>query len=169
MVGYNSGGGCVSGSNNTFLGANTQLSGATYDVGSIALGSGATINKENQLMVPLVKNQWNCCSTYRIGLELVKVGPYRAVMGCREQDHKRAGQSRRSIFSFLSQAHQEAYDRILVTTTKTQRTQVETPEDRLATISVAQLHELFSLYSDKEKVQEEKVGLWPGSARSSGL
>jgi len=51
MVGYNSGGGCVTGSNNTFLGANTQLSGATYDVGSIALGEGATINKENQLMV----------------------------------------------------------------------------------------------------------------------
>jgi len=51
MVGYNSGGGCVTGSNNTFLGANTQLSGATYDVGSIALGAGATINKENQLMV----------------------------------------------------------------------------------------------------------------------
>jgi len=51
MVGYNSGGGCVTGSNNTFLGANTRFTGATYNVGSIALGAGATINKENQLMV----------------------------------------------------------------------------------------------------------------------
>jgi len=92
--------------------------------------------------VPLVKNQWNCCSTYRIGLELVKVRPYRAVMGCRGQDLKRAGQSRRSIFSFLLQEHQEACERSLVTTTKRQRTREETPEDRLARIFVAQLQEL---------------------------
>jgi len=58
--------------------------------------------------VPLVKNQWNCYSTNRIGLELVKVRPYRVVTGCWGQDHKSAGWSRRSIFSFLSQAHQEA-------------------------------------------------------------
>jgi len=32
MVGYNSGGGCVTGSNNTFLGTNTQLSGATEGI-----------------------------------------------------------------------------------------------------------------------------------------
>jgi len=51
MIGYNSGGGCVSGSNNTFLGANTQFTGATYIVGSIALGEGATVTQENQLMV----------------------------------------------------------------------------------------------------------------------
>jgi len=31
MVGYNSGGGCVTGSNNTFLGANTQCN-ASYDI-----------------------------------------------------------------------------------------------------------------------------------------
>jgi len=92
--------------------------------------------------VPLVKNQWNCCFTYRIGLELVKVAPYRAVTGCWGQDHKRAGRSRRSIFSFLFQAHQEACERSRVTTTKKQRTQVETPEDRLTTISVEQLQEL---------------------------
>jgi hypothetical protein len=51
MVGYNSGGGCQTGSNNTFLGANTQFTGATYISGSIALGEGATVSKENQLVV----------------------------------------------------------------------------------------------------------------------
>jgi len=66
--------------------------------------------------IPLVENQLNHCSTYRIGLELVKAVPYRSVTGCQGQDHKSAGQSRRSIFYFLSQAHQEAHERSLVTT-----------------------------------------------------
>jgi len=51
MVGYNSGGGYQTGSNNNFLGANTQFTGATYISGSIALGEGATVSKENQLVV----------------------------------------------------------------------------------------------------------------------
>jgi len=52
MVGYNSGGTCENGSNNTFLGANTQLElGNTYISGSIALGEGATTSENNQLMI----------------------------------------------------------------------------------------------------------------------
>jgi len=51
MVGYNSGGGCQTGSNNTFLGANTQFKGGTYINGSIDLGEGAVVNGYNQLMV----------------------------------------------------------------------------------------------------------------------
>jgi len=51
MVGNNSGGGCETGSNNTFLGANTQFKGATYISGSIALGEGVVVNGYNQLMV----------------------------------------------------------------------------------------------------------------------
>jgi len=39
----------MQGSNNTFLGANTQFMGGTYIDGSIALGEGATINAYNQL------------------------------------------------------------------------------------------------------------------------
>jgi len=52
MVGYNSGGSCESCSNNTFLGTNTQfkLGQSAYN-GSIALGSNAVINTNNQLMV----------------------------------------------------------------------------------------------------------------------
>jgi len=41
MVCYNSGGSCQTGSNNTFLGANTQFTGSTYTTRSIALGEGA--------------------------------------------------------------------------------------------------------------------------------
>jgi len=36
------------------------------------------------------------------------LGPYGAVMDCWGQDHKSAGRDRRIIFSFLSQAKQEA-------------------------------------------------------------
>jgi len=63
-------GGCETGSNNTFLGANTQFEGALYISGSITLGEGATVNKENQLMVVstitsfnisgLTPWNWNC-------------------------------------------------------------------------------------------------------------
>jgi len=58
MVGYNSGGGCTTGSNNTFLGANTNCT-AGYDINSIALGVGANITKENQLMVASNVNFFN--------------------------------------------------------------------------------------------------------------
>jgi len=51
MVGYNSGGGCQTGPNNTFLGANTQFTGSTYITRSITLGEGATVREENQLVV----------------------------------------------------------------------------------------------------------------------
>jgi len=52
MVGYNSGGSCESGSNNTFLGTNTQFKpGQTAFDGSIVLSSDAVINTNNQLMV----------------------------------------------------------------------------------------------------------------------
>jgi len=43
MVGYNLGGDCETGSNNTFLGSNTHFEGSTYINGSIALGAGAKI------------------------------------------------------------------------------------------------------------------------------
>jgi len=51
MVGYNSGGGCQTGSNYTFLGANTQFKGPTYISRSIALAEGEAVNGYNQLMV----------------------------------------------------------------------------------------------------------------------
>jgi len=52
MVGYNSGGSCESGSNNTFLGTNTQFKpGQSAFNEFIALGSNAIINTNNQLMV----------------------------------------------------------------------------------------------------------------------
>jgi hypothetical protein len=52
MVGYNSGGSCESGANNTFLGTNTQLApGKSSISGSIALGSDAITNSNNQYMV----------------------------------------------------------------------------------------------------------------------
>jgi len=52
MVGYNSGGSCETGSNNTFLGTNTQFKpGQSAFNGSIALGSNAIISDYNQLMV----------------------------------------------------------------------------------------------------------------------
>jgi hypothetical protein len=51
MLGTNSGPGCITGSNNTFLGYNTSMSGSIYLNGSIALGSGATITTYNQLVV----------------------------------------------------------------------------------------------------------------------
>jgi len=44
MVGNNSGGGCETGSNNTFLGGNTQFKGATCISWSIALGEGVVVN-----------------------------------------------------------------------------------------------------------------------------
>jgi len=52
MVGYNSGGSCESGSNNTFLGTNTQFQpGISSISGSIGLGSNAVITKDNQFIV----------------------------------------------------------------------------------------------------------------------
>jgi len=51
MLGTNSGPGCITGSNNTFLGYNTSMGGSIYLEGSIALGSGATITTYNQLVV----------------------------------------------------------------------------------------------------------------------
>jgi len=51
MIGFNAGGRCMQGSNNTFLGANTQFTGGTYINGSIALGEGAIISSYNQFMV----------------------------------------------------------------------------------------------------------------------
>jgi len=51
MLGVNSGPSCVTGSNNTFLGYNTLMYGASYVVGSIVLGANARITGFNQLMV----------------------------------------------------------------------------------------------------------------------
>jgi len=52
MVGYNSGGTCETGSNNTFLGTNIQLYPGEQSLSnSIALGGGAVITNYNQLMV----------------------------------------------------------------------------------------------------------------------
>jgi len=52
MLGANSGGSCLNGSNNTFLGSNTGFKpGITYYSSSIALSSSATITSPNQLMV----------------------------------------------------------------------------------------------------------------------
>jgi len=52
MVGYNLGGSCISGSNNTFLGTNTHLGpGQSSISGSIVLGANAITNTNNQLMV----------------------------------------------------------------------------------------------------------------------
>jgi len=52
MVGANAGNICSGGSNNTFLGSNTDFKpGVGYFNGSIALGSGAIITNYNQLMV----------------------------------------------------------------------------------------------------------------------
>jgi len=52
MVGYNSGGTCEDGSNNTFLGTYTQLHPGEQSLsGSIALGAGVVISNYNQLMV----------------------------------------------------------------------------------------------------------------------
>jgi len=58
MVGYHLGGGCTTGSNNTFLGVNTNCT-AGYVINSIALGAGANITKENQLMVASNVNFFN--------------------------------------------------------------------------------------------------------------
>jgi len=61
MVGYNSGGTCISGSNNTFLGSNTALApGQIYISGSIALGEGATVSDYNQLMVASNVTSFQC-------------------------------------------------------------------------------------------------------------
>jgi len=52
MVGYKSGGSCETGSNNTFLGTNTQFTPGSSDFnGSIGLGSDAIISADNQFMV----------------------------------------------------------------------------------------------------------------------
>jgi len=51
MIGYNLGGGCETGSNNTFLGSNTNFEGATYINRSIALGAGGKITGYNQFVV----------------------------------------------------------------------------------------------------------------------
>jgi hypothetical protein len=58
MLGANSGGGCVTGSNNTLLGYNTSMS-ASYILGSIALGTGTKITGYNQLMVAPNVTQFN--------------------------------------------------------------------------------------------------------------
>jgi len=59
LLGYNTGAGCQSRSNNTFLGSGTSMYGANYVEGSIALGSGATITGYNQLMVATNVTQFN--------------------------------------------------------------------------------------------------------------
>jgi hypothetical protein len=59
MVGYNSGGGCETGSNNTSLGTNTQFEGALYISGSISLEEGATVKEENQLVVASTITSFN--------------------------------------------------------------------------------------------------------------
>jgi len=59
MLGINSGLICVTGNNNTFLGYNTLMYGASYIVGLIALGTGATITGYNQLMVAPKVTQFN--------------------------------------------------------------------------------------------------------------
>jgi len=52
MIGASSGGSCMNGSNNTFLGRNTGFKrGITSYSGSIALGTSATITNYNKLMV----------------------------------------------------------------------------------------------------------------------
>jgi len=74
MVGYNSGGTCETGSNNTFLGANTQFKGATYISRSIALGEGTVVNGYNQLMVASNVTTFNITGlTSRTGS---REGPY---------------------------------------------------------------------------------------------
>jgi len=57
-LGANSGGGCVTGSNNTLLGYNTSMS-ASYILGSIASGAGTKITGYNQLMVAPNVTQFN--------------------------------------------------------------------------------------------------------------
>jgi len=52
----------VTGSNNTFLGYNTLMYGASYIVGSIALGANARITGYNQLMVAPNVTQFNISS-----------------------------------------------------------------------------------------------------------
>jgi len=59
MLGIISGPSCITGSNNTFLGYNTLMYGATYIVGSIALGANARITGNNQLMVTPNITQFN--------------------------------------------------------------------------------------------------------------
>jgi len=60
FVGYNSGGACETGSNNTFLGANTALVPyQLYLSESIALGEGVVVNSFNQLMVASKVNSFN--------------------------------------------------------------------------------------------------------------
>jgi len=59
MLGINSGLICVTGSNNTFLGHNTSMYGASYIVGSIALGTNAKVTGYNQLMVAPNITQFN--------------------------------------------------------------------------------------------------------------
>jgi len=52
ILGASSGGSCMNGSNNTFLGSNTGFkAGITYYSGSIAFCASATITNYNQLMV----------------------------------------------------------------------------------------------------------------------
>jgi len=52
MIGASSGGSCMNGSNNNFLGSNSGFkAGITYYNNSIALGAGATITNYSQLMV----------------------------------------------------------------------------------------------------------------------
>jgi len=60
MVGASAGSICSGGSNNTFLGSNTDFTpGVGYYNGSIALGSGAIITNYNQLMVAPNVNLFN--------------------------------------------------------------------------------------------------------------
>jgi len=59
ILGINSGASCVTGSNNTSLGYNTSMYGASYIVGSIALGAGARITGYNQFMVAPNITQFN--------------------------------------------------------------------------------------------------------------
>jgi len=59
MLGVNSGPSCVTGSNNTFLGYNTLMYGASYIVGSIALGAGAKVTGYYQFKVASNVTQFN--------------------------------------------------------------------------------------------------------------
>jgi len=59
MLGVNSGLSCITSNNNTFLGYNTSMYGASYINGSVALGAGATITSYYQLMVASNVTQFN--------------------------------------------------------------------------------------------------------------
>jgi len=71
VLGVNSGLSCITGSNNTFLGYNTLMYGATYIVESIALGANARITGYNQFMVAPNITQFNIPGLTALGLARV--------------------------------------------------------------------------------------------------